>query len=168
MVFDNEQPIRPGFQSYVLYDRANEFPRCIEVLSDTQRERGSNSEPELERGSNPVEQDVEVGPAAEQWAGTDADLERLLEQDQELDALKDDEWEPQPNPDAEPFEVEVASGHPEEDQPDLSPLRKGSIMPAPSACSRPQESCLSPPGSAILKQTPYSGYASGVGRGRFL
>jgi hypothetical protein len=107
VVFDRKQPVRPSYQNYVLYDRADEFPGRIEVLSAVRIERASNSEPELKCGSDPVEQDVGVEPAAEQWAGTHADLERLLEQDQELDALGEDEREPQPNPDAEPFEVEV-------------------------------------------------------------
>ena len=48
VVLDREQPVKPGYQNYVLYERWEEFPGRIEVLSDAKRvdETKSMSEPE--------------------------------------------------------------------------------------------------------------------------
>ncbi len=48
MVLDREQPVKPGYQNYVLYDRWEEFPGRIEILTEAKRvdETKSTSEPE--------------------------------------------------------------------------------------------------------------------------
>ncbi len=37
VVLDREQPVKPGYQNYVLYERCEEFPGRIEVLSEAER-----------------------------------------------------------------------------------------------------------------------------------
>ena len=48
VVLDREQPIKSGYQNYVLYDRWEEFPGRIEVLSEAEGvdEARSTVEPE--------------------------------------------------------------------------------------------------------------------------
>jgi hypothetical protein len=48
VVLDREQLVKPGYQNYVLYERWEEFPGRIEVLSDAKRvdETKSTSKPE--------------------------------------------------------------------------------------------------------------------------
>jgi hypothetical protein len=57
-----EQPVRPGYEHYVLYDQWENFPEKVEVLSRAQREL----EGHLEHRSEPdVAQRVEQEPVAE-------------------------------------------------------------------------------------------------------
>lgn len=57
-----EQPVRPGYEHYVLYDQLEDFPEKVEVLSQAQREL----EDHLEHRSEPdVAQRVEQEPEAE-------------------------------------------------------------------------------------------------------
>ncbi len=57
-----EQPVKPGYEHYVLYERPEDFPEKVEVLSQAQRE----FEGHLENGSEPgVAQEIEQEPEAE-------------------------------------------------------------------------------------------------------
>ena len=67
VLLGREQPIKPGYQHYVLYQQMEEFPGKVEVLSQAQRE----PEDHRERGSEPsvaqvVEQEREAAPETEQ------------------------------------------------------------------------------------------------------
>ena len=48
VVLDREQPVKPGYRNYVLYDRWEEFPGRIEILTEAERtdKTGFTSEPE--------------------------------------------------------------------------------------------------------------------------
>src|ERR671921_1262679 len=48
VVLDREQPVKPGYQNYVLYERWEEFPGRIEMLTEAERmdETKSTYEPE--------------------------------------------------------------------------------------------------------------------------
>lgn len=50
VVLDREQPVKPGYQNYVLYERWEEFPGRIEVLSEPEGvdEAHATTEPERE------------------------------------------------------------------------------------------------------------------------
>jgi hypothetical protein len=37
VVLDREQPVKPGYQNYVLYERWEEFPGRIEILTEAER-----------------------------------------------------------------------------------------------------------------------------------
>jgi hypothetical protein len=85
-----EQPVKPGYEHYVLYERPEDFPEKVEVLSQAQREL----EGHWENGSEPdVAQEVEKEPEAE----TVPDPEPKPLTDAERDAEK-----PAPNFRAEP------------------------------------------------------------------
>ena len=57
-----EQPVKPGYEHYVLYNQLEDFPEKVEVLSQAQREL----EGHLEHGSEPdVAQEAEHEPEAE-------------------------------------------------------------------------------------------------------
>ena len=57
-----EQPVKPGYEHYVLYEQIENFPGKVEVLSQVQTELESD----LEHRSEPdVAQDVELEPEAE-------------------------------------------------------------------------------------------------------
>ena len=57
-----EQPVKPGYEHYVLYEQLESFPEKVEVLSQGQRDL----EGDLERRSEPdVAQVVEQEPEAE-------------------------------------------------------------------------------------------------------
>jgi hypothetical protein len=38
VLFGQEQPVKPGYQHYVLYEQLNDFPEKVEVLPQAQRE----------------------------------------------------------------------------------------------------------------------------------
>jgi hypothetical protein len=85
-----EQPVKPGYEHYVLYNQLEDFPEKVEVLSRAQREL----EGHLEHRSEPdVAQQVEQEPEAE----TVPDPEPKSLTDAEPDAE-----EPAPNLEAEP------------------------------------------------------------------
>jgi hypothetical protein len=84
VVLDREQPVKPGYRNYVLYDRWEEFPGRIEVLSE----------------AKPMDQaqftaEPEPKPLAE------------AEQNTEQGAMA----EPDAKPDGSAVEVEVQDGH---------------------------------------------------------
>jgi hypothetical protein len=57
-----EQPVKPGYEHYVLYEQLESYPEKVEVLSQAQRDL----EGDLERRSEPdVAQEVEQEPEAE-------------------------------------------------------------------------------------------------------
>ncbi|WP_230530030.1 hypothetical protein [Microvirga roseola] len=70
VVLDREQAIRPGYRNYVLYERADDFPGRIEILSKIQQEPEQDVVPEiaLETASEPdpflVEVERPVEPAS--------------------------------------------------------------------------------------------------------
>jgi hypothetical protein len=51
VVHDREQPIKPGYRNYVLYERWEDFPGRIEMLSQVERDPGPEPEanPEVDR-----------------------------------------------------------------------------------------------------------------------
>jgi hypothetical protein len=51
VVHDREQPIKPGYRNYVLYERWEDFPGRIEMLSQVERDPGPEPEanPEADR-----------------------------------------------------------------------------------------------------------------------
>jgi hypothetical protein len=60
VVHDREQPIKPGYRNYVLYERWEDFPGRIEMLSQVERDPGP--EPE---GKTEAEREVAREPAPE-------------------------------------------------------------------------------------------------------
>jgi len=42
VLFGQEQPVKPGYQHYVLYEQLNDFPEKVEVLSQAQGEPTSH------------------------------------------------------------------------------------------------------------------------------
>ena len=125
MVFDREQPISPTYQNYVLYERRDEFPGRIEVLSRAEMEPPSRSEPLLEQTAASEDNLVETEPTSERAIDPEADQVPTPDQEQELKAPSEGSRERRPNleteavdlgaagpephlePEREPFEVEV-------------------------------------------------------------
>ena len=123
MVFDREQPIRPTYQNYVLYERRDEFPGRIEVLSRAEME--PPSEPLLEQPTVPEDRPVETEPASERTIDPEAARASTPDREQELEIPSEGGSERGPNseteaadlgaagpephlePEREPFEVEV-------------------------------------------------------------
>src|SRR5919112_5970360 len=58
VVLGREQPVKPGYQHYVLYERPDDFPDRVEMLSQGQQE------PEPTREADPAHQS-EPAPSAE-------------------------------------------------------------------------------------------------------
>ena len=82
VVIDREQPVKPGYQNYVLYDRWEEFPGRIEVLTEAEGvgETQSTAEPEpkpLVKG----EQHTEQEPISHRDAGADESQAEVEGQD---------------------------------------------------------------------------------------
>jgi hypothetical protein len=83
VVLDREQPVRPGYQNYVLYERWEEFSGRIEILTEAERmdedrstvepepkppaeaeqntEQGAMSDPDAEAKESPVEVESQDG-----------------------------------------------------------------------------------------------------------
>jgi hypothetical protein len=125
VVFDREQPVRPGYQNYVLYERRDEFQGRIEVLSGAEVELPSFPEPLREQMAALEDELVEAKPATEQAIEPETERTSTPDQEQELKAPPADApepgpdlevgvadlsaagREPRPEPESEPFEVEV-------------------------------------------------------------
>jgi hypothetical protein len=56
LIYDREQPFRPGYKDYILYEPRQDFPGRIEVL----RQIGNEPEPEPVISESPA--DVQPGP----------------------------------------------------------------------------------------------------------
>jgi len=85
-----EQPVKPGYEHYVLYNQLEDFPEKVEVLSRAQREL----EGHLEHGSEPdVAQEAEHEPEAETVPDPEPKSLTVAERDAE---------EPAPKLEAEP------------------------------------------------------------------
>ena len=83
-----EQPVKPGYEHYVLYNQLEDFPEKVEVLSRAQREL----EGHLEHGSEPdLAQQVEQEPEAE-----------IVPEPKRLSEAEPGSEEPAPNLEAEP------------------------------------------------------------------
>jgi hypothetical protein len=66
VILDREQPIKPGYRNYVLYERWEDFPGRIEMLSQAERE--PTPEPEPEADPEPAREpapELEPAPEAE-------------------------------------------------------------------------------------------------------
>jgi hypothetical protein len=72
VVLDREQPVKSGYQNYVLYERWEEFPGRIEVLSEAEQvdEAQSTAEPEP-KPSVKGEQHTEQEPTSHRDAEAD-------------------------------------------------------------------------------------------------
>jgi hypothetical protein len=103
VILDREQPIKNGYQNYVLYERWEEFPGRIEVLSEAQQEPGRAPEQGWEtEGEQQLEHELEpTSPSGSEMAAT-------LEPELEL-ALRapEPDSEPQLEAEPEPFQIEV-------------------------------------------------------------
>jgi hypothetical protein len=103
VILDREQPIKDGYQNYVLYERWEEFPGRIEVLSEAQQEPGRTPEHGQEpEGEQQPEHELEpTSPSGSEMAAT-------LEPELEL-ALRapEPDSEPQLEAEPEPFQIEV-------------------------------------------------------------
>ncbi len=70
VLFGQEQPVKPGYQHYVLYQQLKDFPEKVEMLSQAQREptshpkHGSGTKVEHEPGAEAMF-DPEPKPLAE-------------------------------------------------------------------------------------------------------
>ncbi|WP_147023106.1 hypothetical protein [Microvirga aerophila] len=60
VVLGREQPVKPGYQHFVLYERPDDFPDRVEMLSQVQHE----SEPEPDLAADPA-YESEPEPSAE-------------------------------------------------------------------------------------------------------
>jgi hypothetical protein len=86
VILDREQPIKNGYQNCVLYERWEEFPGRIEVLSEAQQEPGrapeqgweTEGEHQPEHGLEPTSQ-----PGPEMAATPEPDSEPQLEAEPE-------------------------------------------------------------------------------------
>jgi hypothetical protein len=70
VVLDREQPVKPEYQNYVLYERWEEFPGRVEILTEAEQvdEVQSTSEPEpkpLAEAEQNTEQESRPEPDAE-------------------------------------------------------------------------------------------------------
>jgi hypothetical protein len=92
VILDREQPIKNGYQNYVLYERWEEFPGRIEVLSEAQQEPGRAPE----QGS---ETEGEHQP--------ERALEPTSQPGPEVEATPEPDSEPQLEAEPEPFQIEV-------------------------------------------------------------
>jgi hypothetical protein len=92
VILDREQPIKDGYQNYVLYERWEEFPGRIEVLSEAQQEPGRTPE-------NGQEPEGEHQPEHE--------LEPTSQPGPEVEATPEPDSEPQLEAEPEPFQIEV-------------------------------------------------------------
>ena len=73
-----EQPVRPGYQHYVLDERPDGFPEQVELLSQVQSEAAGH----LEHGSN---RDIEEQPEAEPEDAPEPEPKPLATAEQEPD-----------------------------------------------------------------------------------
>ena len=92
VILDREQPIKNGYQNYVLYKRWAEFPGRIEVLSEAQQEPGRTPE----HGQEP---EGEHQPEHE--------LEPTSQPGPEMAATPEPDSEPQLEAEPEPLQIEV-------------------------------------------------------------
>jgi hypothetical protein len=68
VILDHEQPIKDGYQNYVLYERWEEFPGRIEVLSESPKEAEEPSEVNSMRHHQPeIDSSVEAEPILDQY-----------------------------------------------------------------------------------------------------
>jgi hypothetical protein len=102
-ILDREQPIKDGYQNYVLYERGEEFPGRIEVLSEAQQEPGRTPE----HGQEP---EGEHQPEHE--------LEPASQPGPEMAATPEPDSEPQLKAEPEPLQIEVE----QQDTPERSNL----------------------------------------------
>jgi hypothetical protein len=92
VILDREQPIKDGYQNYVLYERWEEFPGRIEVLSEAQQEPGRTPD----HGQEP---EGEHQPEHE--------LEPTSQPGPEVEATPEPDSEPQLKAEPEPLQIEV-------------------------------------------------------------
>ena len=92
VILDREQPIKDGYQNYVLYERWEEFPGRIEVLSEAPQEPGRAPE----QGWEP---EGEHQPEHE--------LEPTSQPGPEVEATPEPDSEPQLKAEPEPLQIEV-------------------------------------------------------------
>jgi hypothetical protein len=92
VVFGREQPIRRRHQTYVRYERGDEFPGRIEVLSRAEAEPALEPEPENELASQ--EQQTETDSMTEEALGPDVTPEPAP--DLEVEASQEDGRSPSP------------------------------------------------------------------------
>jgi hypothetical protein len=92
VILDREQPIKSGYQNYVLYERWEEFSGRIEVLSEAQQEPGRTPEHEQQ-------------PEGEQQP--EHELEPTSQPGPEMAATPEPDSEPQLKAEPEPFQIEV-------------------------------------------------------------
>ena len=103
VLLGREQPVKPGYQHFVLYEQMKEFPEKVEVLSQAQRE----PEDHLEHGSEAdVALQLEMAQEVEQEPEVKAELEADPKPLTEADP---DAQEPVPAPEADGSQVEVRS-----------------------------------------------------------
>jgi hypothetical protein len=103
VILDREQPIKDGYQNYVLYERWEEFSGRIEVLSEAQQEPGRA----LEHGQEPEgkhQPEYELEPTSQPGPEVEATLESELELAQRA---AEPGSEPQLKAEPEPFQIEV-------------------------------------------------------------
>jgi hypothetical protein len=103
VILDREQPIKNGYQNYVLYERWEEFPGRIEVLSEAQQEPGRTPEHGQEpEGEHQPEHELE--PTSQPGP----EVEVMLEPELELaPRAPEPDSEPQLKANPEPFQIEV-------------------------------------------------------------
>jgi hypothetical protein len=92
VILDREQPIKDGYQNYVLYERWEEFPGRIEVLSEAQQQPGRTPD----HGQEP---EGEHQPEHE--------LEPTTQPGPEVEATPEPDSEPQLKAEPEPLQIEV-------------------------------------------------------------
>ena len=102
-----EQPVKPGYEHYVLYNQLEDFPEKVEVLSRAQREL----EDHLEHRSQPdVAQQVEQEPEAETVPGPESKSLTDAERDAEEPAPKLEDETDGSQGDVEPQDGERRTG----------------------------------------------------------
>jgi hypothetical protein len=92
VILDREQPIKSGYQNYVLYERWEEFPGRIEVLSEAQQE--------------PARAPVQ-GSETEGKHQPEYELEPTFQPGPEVEATPEPDSEPQLKAEPEPLQIEV-------------------------------------------------------------
>ena len=92
VILDREQPIKSGYQNYVLYERWEEFPGRIEVLSEAQQEPARAPE----HGREPEEEQQ-----------PEHDLEPTSQPGPEVEVTPEPDSEPQLKAEPEPLQIEV-------------------------------------------------------------
>ena len=92
VILDREQPIKDGYQNYVLYERWEEFPGRIEVLSEAQQEPGRAPE---------------QGWETEGEHQPEHELEPTSQPGPEVEATPEPDSEPQLKAEPEPLQIEV-------------------------------------------------------------